>query len=244
MLRTVTFPTQQQGRGAVGVPVIVLTNGRRECISQTIPSITRHLRGWSGIHIVNDSPDPHYAAWLDTNFPPGTGGIAQIHHRHGDHGYWHAMREVFALARATGADAVAFWEDDFVLQTDVDLTDLAEVLTTRPYLVQIALLRQPWFPNEIRAGGLIEALEEQGQTFHEVTDGTHWWIEHRAVFTGNPTLLPRSTFTHQWPAGAWSESRFGRHLFTNPQAHGAYWGRRSDPPRVQHIGHRRLGSDY
>jgi hypothetical protein len=33
-------------------------------------------------------------------------------------------------------------------------------------------------------------------------------------------------------------------LFTDPAARGAYWGRRGDPPIVEHIGDRRTGRDY
>lgn len=225
------------------VPLIVLTNGRRDCINEAVPSVIQRLSGWSDIWIVNDSTDPAYAAWLDTRFPSGEFG--QVVHLKGKHGYWRAMRAVWSLARGSGADAVMFWEDDFVLHDPLDADELANVLKDRPYLTQLALLRQPWWPNEIEHGGLIEALEQQGQTFTERTDGEHAWIEHRACFTGNPSLIPSRTFTQDWPEGDWSEARFGRALFAaDPDARGAYWGKRSDPPRVEHIGHQRVGTGY
>lgn len=220
-------------------PIIALTNGRRSCITRSIPSALKHLHGAGDLMIVDDSGDPSYREWLTTKFNAPVIPVADR-----AAGYWQAMRRVWRTARDTGASAFFLIEDDFVFTADVDLDDLATVLDAHPHLTQIALVRQPWFHNEHHHGGMIAALEDQGQTFTEVTWNDFAWIEHRAVFTGNPSLIPARTFTREWPSGAWSESRFGRLLFQDPRARGAYWGRRSDPPRVEHIGHERTGSDY
>lgn len=229
------------------VPLIVLTNGRPECISKTIPSAREHLHGVAGMVIVDDSGDPVYGQWLEDEFIGGPWD-GKVLHLPEPHGYWRAMQYVWGLARHWAAtyDTNAFFllEDDFTFNTNVDLDDLAGVLDAHPYLAQIALLRQPWFANEHAHGGLIGALQAQGQTFTECMDGTHWWIEHRACFTGNPCLIPRATFERDWPEGDWSESRFGRGLFADQRARGAYWGRLADPPRVEHIGRNRVGTAY
>ncbi|MFF5261346.1 glycosyltransferase family 2 protein [Actinomadura viridis] len=225
------------------VPIICLTNGRPDCIAKTIPSANAHLTGVSSMVIVDDSGDDVYGQWLEDEYVGGP-WHTRVLHLPAPHGYWRAMQAVWALARHWDKPAFAFWEDDFVLTEDVDLDELAEVLDARRDLMQMALLRQPWFTNEVEHGGLIEALEAQGQRFTECTNGRQWWIEHRAVFTGNPCLIPRRTLEHDWPEGDWSESRFSRHLFQNPHARAAYWGRRTDPPRVEHIGHARVGSGY
>lgn len=222
------------------VPLLILTNGRKGCISQAIPSIHKHLTGVGDMVIVDDSGNTDYRAWLAAEFPDAL--VTAVHEEPA--GYWRAMRTVWEIARGSGADSVVMWEDDFVLLDNVDATCLDRVLDECPYLTQIALKRQAWFGNEHEHGGLIEALEAQGQRFYERTDGRHSWIEHRACFTGNPCLIPARTFENDWPEGAWSESRFGRLLFVDPDARGAYWGRRSDAPRVEHIGHERVGSDY
>jgi hypothetical protein len=224
----------------MSIPLIVLTNGRRDCISQTILSIHKHLTGCGDMVIVDDSGDPDYRAWLAAEFPDAL--VTAVAEQPA--GYWRAMRTVWDIARGSGADAFWMHEDDFVMHEDVDLPCLDRVLEEQPHLTQIALLRGPWFGNEHEHGGVIEALEYQGQRFTEHTDGKHWWIEHRACFTGNPCLVPRRTFARDWPEGAWSESRFGRLLFADPDARGTYWGRRSDPPRVEHVGHERVGHNY
>ncbi|MEU0937601.1 hypothetical protein [Embleya sp. NPDC005971] len=220
------------------VPLIVLTNGRRDCLEQTMRAVRRHLHGVAHVTIVDDTGDADHRAWLSDTF---TADVVPVD-PDAPAGYWRAMRTVWGIA--AGERAIAFWEDDFVLETHVDLDALTAVLDTHPYLTQIALLRQPWFGNERTAGGLIEALEAQGNEFVERIDGERAWIEHRACFTGNPSVIPAATLAHPWPDGAWSESRFGRDLFADPTTRGAYWGRRADPPRVRHIGHQRAGTDY
>ncbi|MEV4672716.1 hypothetical protein AB0K34_13760 [Actinomadura sp. NPDC049382] len=221
------------------VPLIVLTNGRPECVTKAISSVGKHLLGVGDGLIVDDSGDDVYRAWLTEQYAAPVIPVGD-----GPCGYWRAMQKVWDVARGLDTDKFVFWEEDFVLTADVDLDDLASVLDSHPYLTQIALLRQPWFANEHAHGGLIGALQAQGQVFTECTDGTHWWIEHRACFTGNPCLVPRSTFARDWPEGDWSESRFGKGLFADGRARGAYWGRLTDPPRVEHIGHHRVGSNY
>lgn len=224
------------------IPVIALTNGRGGCLTRTLTAARELLYGIGEIRILNDSPDPAYASWLDNTVADPAAGVTAAH-LPGPHGYDHAMRAVWDLARSVESP-VFFLEDDFVAREPVDLADLAGLLDDRPHLTQVALLRQPWFGNEITHGGLIEALEAQGQVFTEHTDGRRHWIEHRAGFTSNPSLMPQRTLAVDWPEGAWSESRFGRALFTDPNARGAYWGRRTDPPRVEHIGTERAGTRY
>lgn len=230
------------------IPLLVLTNGRPDCITKTLRSAAEHLHGVGPMVILDDSGDDVYGQWLEDEFIGGPLNGHVLHLEDAEHGYWRAMQAVWQYARYAfdfmGTDKAFFLEDDFTFNADVDVEHLASVLDAHPYLTQIALLRQPWWPNEVEHGGLIPALEQQGQEFTERTDGTHHWVEHRACFTGNPCLIPRSTFERDWPDGDWSESRFGRLLFTDERARGAYWGRRDDPPLVEHIGHQRVGTAY
>lgn len=222
------------------VPVIVLTNGRRDCIFPTIASVQRHLLGAGDMVIVDDSGDSAYRVLLMSEFEDAT--VVSVAEEAA--GYWRAMQTVWRVARDSGADAIWFHEDDFILNEDVAVAPMCRVLKTNTHLTQMSLLRQPWFWNEQIAGGLIQALERQGQTFAQRTSGIYDWVEHRACFTGNPSLIPRRTFERDWPEGDWSESRFGADLFLDPRVRGAYWGRYDDPPRVEHIGRERVGHDY
>lgn len=219
------------------VPIICLTNGR-DCVFDTLASIRAALTGAGDVYVLDDTGDTERHKRFQDVYPGAT--VAPIESA----GYWRAMQQVWQTARDLGCDSFVFWEDDFLARRPIDLTGLAKVLHEHPHLTQVALVRQPWWPNEHAHGGLIEALEAQGQVFTEQTDQKHWWIEHRACFTGNPSIIPRRTFEKNWPEGSWSEASFGKLLFADPGARGAYWGRRGDRPLVTHIGHQRVGSDY
>lgn len=225
------------------VPIIVLTNGRPDCISKTISSALGHLHGASSMVIVDDSGDPTYGQWLEDEFIGGPWD-GKVMHLPEPHGYWRAMQYVWALARTFTARHWMILEEDFTFNRDVDLRELARVLDEQD-LQQIVLRRQPWFSNEHEHGGVIEARETQGGQFFDRSDGVHHWIEHRDHWSMNPAILRVELCkSRPWPAGAWSESRFGREVLRDPDAKLAYWGKRSDSPWVTHVGARRVGSDY
>lgn len=221
------------------IPIILLTNGRPDCVAKAIPSVGEHLLGVGDGLIVDDSGDDVYRGWLAEEF-----GAPVVPVGDGPCGYWRAMQTVWAVAAQMESDHWMLVEEDFIFKRDVDVRALADVLDAQA-LQQIVLLRQPWFANELQRGGVIEAREAEGGTFEERTDGTHYWIEHRDHWSMNPTILRVELCRrHPWPSGAWSESRFGRSLLSDPSAKFAYWGRRSDQPLVEHIGAKRVGRDY
>jgi hypothetical protein len=130
-------------------------------------------------------------------------------------------------------------EDDFIFERDVDLEAMRSVLDEQPYLAQMALLRQPWFPGEVRAGGIVERDPEE---YTQISDGEHEWLEHRLWFTLNPCLyrrelceLPRKTgHKHEW--------HFSRQLCRDETVRFGLWG--SGEPWVRHIGEKRNGRGY
>lgn len=146
-------------------------------------------------------------------------------------GYFRAMKAVWELVSQHQYGFLI--EDDFVFTQEIDLNDLADVLDAHPILAQMILLRQPWFSNEVRAGGLIPALEELGHEFHYTGD----WIEHQATFSTNPTLIRGSQFAAKrpWPQNRGSEHQFGTQIFREGFK-SAYWGNGEE--YVEHIGDR------
>lgn len=234
------------------IALLVMTDGRRDVIERTIKSARDHLRGTITERWVHDdSGDPDYAAWLAATFPDFT--IHSTGHRSGFGG---AIRSAWAMIRArSDARYVFHLEDDFVFERDVILRDMCAVLDHHPDVVQLALLRQPWNPDEVAAGGIIE------QHPFDYVDRFDWcpaesvrgpdplfnrWIEHRRFFTTNPSLYRRILLEeHDWPTGPHSEGRFGIDLIhANPDAVFAFWGARTDGPWVEHIGAVRVGTGY
>lgn len=149
-------------------------------------------------------------------------------------GYTAQMRMIFQKVRELDVDYVFFLEEDFILTEDVPLDQLAELIEQSPYnLAQVALLRQPWYPNEVAAGGVIEAVEKDFAFKVRHLNG-YPYIHHYYNWTGNPSLIPIKVFSYDWPLRPWSERRFGRWLVKSGWSF-AYWGG-DRAPRCEHVG--------
>lgn len=222
------------------IALLVMTDGRRDCIEPTLASASTNLSGsiterW--IH--DDSGDLDYADWLDDTFPGW-----RIIHTPGRSGFAGAIRSAWSsLLGSSTADHVFHLEDDFTFNRPVELDDLARTLDRQPHLVQLAFRRQPWNRQERRAGGIVEMHPDD---YTERSDGEAVWLEHRRNFTTNPSLYRRSLIAdHDWPEGAESEGRFGIDLMAeHPDWRFAYWGSRDSGEWVTHIGHQRIGTGY
>jgi hypothetical protein len=161
-------------------------------LGRALKSIHEHVKGVDRITVVDDSGRQEVIDWIISR--PDVDRVVDV----GGYGYNEAMREV---CKAAGDEAFMFWEEDFTAIQDIDLDEMQRPLDARPYLAQIALLRQPWFPNEIQAGGLIEALQARGHRVEEV----YGVLEQTATFTCNPALWRAGIASSGWPEGKWSE---------------------------------------
>jgi hypothetical protein len=218
------------------VQLIVLSNRQHLYLPATLDSIVEHVTGYDRLTVVDDSGDADWrrvlatalAARTDLTVPAEVVAVAEE-----PAGYHAAMQTVFAAA---GGSHVALWEEDFLAIAAIDLAELADILDARPHLAQLALMRQPWYANEIAAGGVLEAKAHLGDEI-ELVDGV---FEHRSFFTCNPTVLPRRTLVHEWPSSAWSESVFAQQLLRDASVRfGMMPG-----VRVEHIGAVKAGFDY
>lgn len=227
------------------IRLLVMTDGRRECIARTVPEfLDRFDRPdlLSELVIHDDSGDPEYAAWLAHVFAPSGFEIVSTAGRSGFGG---AIRSAWQHTRATSSARFVFHlEDDFVPTRTVPLADMVRVLDHHPHLVQIALRRQPWNAAEHAAGGIVE-LHPGDYVDAQGIDGIEW-LEHRRFFTTNPSLyrveLVRET---EWPEGEQSEGRYGIELVARSEVEPfAFYGRRDSGEWVEHIGVARVGTGY
>lgn len=219
--------------------LLVMTDGRRDCIAQATPSALANLHGEITHRVIHDdSGDPEYRAWLADTFPQ-----FDVWHTPRRRGFGEAIRNAWRLICYDPADYsyVAHVEDDFTFNRAVNLDAMARVLDARPHLVQLALRRQPWNDNERAAGGIVE---QHPDDFAAVDDGEHRWLEHRRFFTTNPSLYRRSLCSTEWPAGKNSEGRFTHPLLRDSAVRFGYWGARDSGEWVTHIGHERVGVGY
>ncbi len=218
-----------------------LTNGR-EHIFHTAPLVLDNLdRKPNYTILVDDSGDPAFRERLHAEL----GGLVDRIVYVGDEalGFNAAMKTLWRVAGEYGPDYFLHWEDDFVPLRRVESERMRTTIGCNYGLVQMALLRQPWFENEKEHGGVIAAREAAGGIFHGINGLEASWIEHRDHITLNPALWPAWVLGQDWPDGQWSESAFGRRLFAmHPMHRAAYWGD-GRTPDVEHVG-MRSGFDY
>ena len=153
-------------------------------------SLGEFATGIDRIEIINDAPNPFEHNLSQYGHQTFTGGA----------GYNTAMKA--ACAAGAAEDGPSIWlEEDFFLTAPVDFTAIANHLEGHPYLAQIVLQRQPWFKNEVGAGNMLQPLRNKGKTFTSVGG----YLEHRAFFSGNPSVWRKEVFEMGWPDGEWSE---------------------------------------
>lgn len=225
------------------IALLVMTDGRQDCIARTIPAALDHLDGELVRKVIHDdSGDPHYQHWLRTTFEPLGFEIARTPGRAGFGGAirnaWHYLN---TTAEVDQARYLFHLEDDFVLYRPVDLAAMIRVLATSEHLVQLALRRQPWNDAERAAGGIVEQYPDD---YLDVRARGFEWLEHRRFFTTNPSLYRRSLCWSDWPTGSDSEGVFTHRLLEDPLVRFGFWGARDSGEWCDHIGAERAGTGY
>ena len=210
------------------VALVVITDGRRDCISRAVGSMEENLRGpFAERFIVDDSGDYEYGDWLDAEY---LGEFRVLHH---------LTRRGCSVAVSTGwlaaseSDYVWHAEDDFVYTEPVDLGAMAAILDANPYLAQLALKRGTHGPVEGAAGDLM-AVQPGRWEDH---DG---FCDNDLFFTFHPCLIPKDVIA---VALADPSPRTEPNVSSSCLAKGyrfGYLGQTTDPPRVAHIGERRM----
>lgn len=234
------------------IDIVIIGDGRDEYLTHCANSL-HWLRGnIKRIWLYDDTGDEQYRHHLKTKYPTWThinggqrqgcaGAFQQV---------WKQLAEHTAT-KGTKSEFFFFIEQDFTFFRLVDLDSMAGLLTERPYLAEVALLRQPWNSEEKRAGGIVQWHPDWYTSMSDQSG--RQWLEHRN-FTTNPCLFRRSLLNIPWPAhqpGAYSEGIFSHHIHTEgtPEVPGdqvrcAYWGPRGSGSWVKHIGYHRIGTGY
>ncbi len=214
-----------------------MTDGRLDCIEQTIESARQNLQGPVTHKVIHDdTADDQHRDRLRKMFPD-----FEVIGQQMRMGFGGAIQSAWGYIKSRPERFVFHLEDDFTFNEPIDTAEMAHVLDRNPSLVQIALRRQPWNDAERAAGGIVE---QHPDDYTERSDNGVWWLEHRRFFTTNPCVYRTALTAKGWPAGEHSEGRFGLELCENPTIRFGYWGRRADPPKVHHIGAERAGTGY
>lgn len=231
----------------MSIVLLVMTDGRRECISRTLARFEEMVTGPITRRIIHDdSGDAAYRAWLVERYPgyelvttPGRSGFGGAIQSAWQHIVEHVTeRWVFHA------------EDDFLFTRPVDLADLIGLSEDQPHLAQVAFRRQAWGA-EIPHGGFMEMAPAW---YTERSDGKRSWVETRRNLTTNPSLYRRELCKVGWPDGQHSEGRIGFLLkdeiglpwgIPPEQVKFGFWGSMADGKDwVWHIGDVRVGTGY
>lgn len=226
----------------MSVALLVITDGRHDYLQQTVQSAEVNLYGevverW----MYDDTGDDDYRSRLSLEFPT-------FHHINGGprQGFGGAIQTSWSMLQQY-SEAQFIWhaEQDFTFNRPVNLHLMTWVLNANPHLAQIALRRQAWNDAEKRAGGVIEQHPEDytEHHLHGFGDAYADWLEHTKFWTTNPSLYRKSLLQLGWPDGPHSEGHFTQRCL-GAGLRFAYWGKRSDQPAVEHIGHVRAGTNY
>jgi hypothetical protein len=219
----------------------VLTDGRKQYIDEA-------LQSWIDVYddqikykfIIDDSGDKDYREWLKNRFPSFE--VIPVAEKRA--GYAKAMKKVFKTIIDSGQRYCLHVEDDFILLKPFLIKDVIYVLEQMPELSQISFMRQPWYENEIKHGGVIEALEADGGSFSQRTTGDTSWVIHNAFWTCNPSIFPAWVAKRKWPDPPWSEMFFGKWLRRDGKVFGIWGNKKSDWVTVEHIGKEKNGTEY
>jgi hypothetical protein len=227
------------------IQLVVITDGRRDCIARTIPSALDNLCGPITSRLIyDDSGDEANLDWLADQYEPHGFTVIGTHQRRGFGG---AIR--YLWREWLGPERFVFWlEDDFTFNRPVPLAAMCETLERYPYLAQLVLRRQPWNADERAAGGIVEQHPDD-YTEHHHHDLA--WLEHRRFWSTNPSMFRTDVCAAGWPDTQQSEGMFTHRLLadgipgTTPEdVRFAFWGARDSGEWVTHIGHERVGTGY
>lgn len=215
----------------------VFTCGRLEYLEATMASFAEQVTGpVTRTVIFDDSGDPEIRAALRDTYESPVCSVVDWGRNRGFTGAVH--RAWMWIDRHAVEPYVFHLEEDFTFDRPVDLGDLVEVLDAGEHLDQVALLRHPFFKGEVAAGGIIE--RDPGAHRRTVIAG-HDVVEHRQVFTTNPSLYRRQLCSVGWPLEDRSERAFTRRRVSEDRVF-AYLG--DGTPQVTHIGENRTMNGY
>lgn len=156
-------------------------------------------------------------------------------------GFAGAIQQGWQQITELQVDYVFHFEMDFTFRRPVPLERIVAVLQRQPYLAQICLKRQPVNAAEKAAGGIIECDPD---SYTQRVEHGDIWTEHRCCFSTNPCVYPAALCHQGWPQEPQSEGVFTHRLLADPDVRFAFWGAKTDPPMVDHIGDARAGNGY
>lgn len=223
---------------------VTLTNGRKNYMEESRLSWYLNLQGDIYKEIIVDvSYDDEYRYWLKKTYPSAE--IISIPKDEKKPNSWEegiksAYEFFFNIVHNTECDFVFHLEDDFILLRPLFLNDLIKILNYDLNISQVYLSRQPWTKEEADYGSVLNYYRNLGFNLLGVTIDNLSWVEHRALFTFNPSLYRSSISNLSLSLNNNPELSMTQSVFSNELAKSASFGTEDDLNFVEHIGRNRL----
>lgn len=206
------------------IALVMVGDGRLEYLARAVESLREQVPyPFVKKIMVDDSGSKAVAKHLKLTYPE----FRHVNH-HRRLGTVKAVQSGWKAALRTPAEYVFHTEEDFTYNEPIDLDALAGLLESDSQLAQVVLKRDPYSWPEIEVGGFMELRPAQ---YVDTDSPVGPWVDHRKLFSSNPSLIPRRVIQ----LGFIGEAKFGQRCVEAGYRF-AYWGRTTDLPRVTHIG--------
>lgn len=214
--------------------IIILTDGRNDYLARTLESMEKHLVFPEGSEVfkimVDDWPEDRDLKELKKLSKKYK--IDKLVLNDSNIGIDKTVQKAWSLV-PEDIDYIWHQENDFEYLDLVNISKMMKVLES-PIIVQTALVRQPWFPDEKEAGSLMNTRPSR---FKQASVAGEDIIIHRDHFTHNPSLYKR-----KWIAQMdnYNEYNFKDYILKNNSVvYFAYMGKIENPHAIVHIGEKK-----
>lgn len=220
--------------------VIIFNDGRNDYLEQTLKSLTQNL-----LTKENKKANKFYLMLYD-DMPDGRDfeTLKRIVKEYNiNKSVYSETNKGINLSVQTAwqevpSDTDYIWhqENDFIFNEPVKLHEMINPLILNPMIGQVALLRQPWYDDEIEAGGLYEVGYRD---YRSMNVGGIDLVGQTMFFTHNPSIYRAK---HALQIDNYNELGYAKYLMTHHNIKTfCYLGKKSDKPKVEHIGKVKVG---
>lgn len=214
--------------------VIIINDGRNDYLEKALKSFSENVIFPEGSEVykimLDDWPLDRDIKTLEELAK--TYGIDKVIYNDTNLGVNENVRKAWGIV-PDDTDYIFHQENDFIYLERINIGDLVAIVET-PNIIQCALVRQPWFDDELKAGSLMNTRPERFKSAN--VSGTPI-VVHKDHFTFNPSLYKYKWLVDLFPFGEYEL----RHYFMalNPGLYFSYYGSKEDSHRVLHIGEKK-----
>jgi len=207
--------------------ILIFNDGRNDYLEQTLKSLFENVEfGDTYKILIDDVPEGRELKYLES--VKKRYKINKLVLNDENLGVFGSVQKAWGLIPK---DCTHVWhqENDFLFNEKIDFQAMVRAADHK-HIFQVALLRQPWFAFEKKAGSIYNAYSG----FKDARVADNNLVLHKEYFTHNPCLY-RVEFANQ--VNGYDEYKYIKHLLSkNTNGWSAYMGTTKDAPKITHIG--------